>query len=558
MRHPLVCVLVTAALLVAACSGSGDSTSDEKSLDPDLSQRIAELDELPTVPAEDRTRQDRDPAAASAALWRLDPCRLIAADQGKPGELEQRAPHSCTLSIGETDVRVLLGTTLTTSERKQIGATNVRGAKAYVQPGGPQLGGCTAWLPVSGDQTIRIEDDFAGCWRVRPVLRRVVERIDAPSSRRIVPGMRAVETCHLLKHGLGSAMKGRKVEYGGEDRSHGFDHCVAIDADNDVAHTTIFSQFASLELETYQTQTLTFEEGASDTPTPDAYASSGWLANFGTIRGRAVFGSRGGAGYGCTMRWAESTTILHLKAKTCAQGKRFVRRMTKLLDNPPQRSVTPQKPLLYDSDGDDIGAREGCDDYLPLWFGLKYSASETPHDGPACHPYTESDVPDDPAEIVIAAEADPNVTCDLAVDAVRDEFGDRFDPATLDAYSPLTLNQGEMMPPPLRVRPCVFVAPRRQVQVQVFVSSDPMPVSRHQAEGLEETDTPTRSQLGAGGYGIGSGYAVGLGRKPDDPGFVAVFAGKRGNPAGMVTPYDGAPDALERVVDAIIRDHLAE
>ncbi|UPK75680.1 hypothetical protein MU582_03285 [Nocardioidaceae bacterium SCSIO 66511] len=565
MRRLLVCVLVAFALMVGGCSGGGsDDHADKKALDKNLSKRIDAVDEPTEWSQEDDATTERDPKATSAALWRLDPCRLVAPKKGKPGRVEQSAPHRCQLSIGATEIRFVLGAILTTSERKQIGATNVRGAKAYIQRGSRRLGGCTGWLPVSRDNTIRVEDEFAECWRVRPILRRVVDRIDAPSSTRTVPGLGAVETCPLLEHGLGSAIKGRKVEYGADNRDYGLDHCAALDSgQQDTAHSTIYEQFASLELDAYQAQTLTFEEGVSDTPTPDAYASSGWPADFGTIRGRSVFGSRGDGGdYECIMRWAESTTILQLEARTCARAKPLVRRMIKFLDNRPQPSASPQKPLLYDAGDDDFEARGGCADYLPLWFGPEYGGTMPSLDGPACHPFTESDVPDDPAEIVVAAQADPNVTCDLATDAVRDEFGDRLEPATLEVggYSPVGPLHDETVPPPLRVRPCVFVDPRRKVQVQVFVSSDPMAVSRYQAKQLEKNDTPTRAPIGPGIYGIGNGDMVGLGETADDAGFVAVFAGKRPKEPEVLSflPVDGIPQSLERVTDAIIRDHLAE
>ena len=548
MRRTGICVLVVLALLMTACSGSGDETSHKEDTAMALSKQVAELDALPKVSLQGSEREsDRDPASVIAGLWRLDPCRLLAPEQGKPGRA-QGDPHRCALNIGGTYIELVLGAPLSAIERKQIGATKVKGAKAYVQPGGSGDEGCMGWLPVSQSQTIRVEDGFAECWRVREVLRRVVERIDDPSSRQSVRELPAVQPCPLLEHGLGSKMKGRKVEYGTVKGSYGLDRCTALAKPEAVADTANGGYFASLELETY------------DSAVP-VEKSLGWPADFGTIRGRAVVGDRDSMGDGkwCELRWREATTDVRLIVNSCAQGRRMVKRMMGMLDRSQSRPAVLEGPLLYGADEDDIRAQGACVDYMPLWFGRRYGSAHSFAAGPACHAYVEPEIPDDPAEIVIAAEADPNVTCDIAADAVHEEFGDRLRPTTLEPES-----RTQRLPDksPFRVRPCVFVDPQRKIQVKVFLSSDPMPVDEEVRDLLQE-DMRHLLQKDAWGtrmhsYWFGGGDVIGFGDDLEDSGYVAVFAGKRYG-VSRHGEYGRLPGAdTESVADAIIEEHLVE
>lgn len=537
MRRTGICVLVVLVLLITACSGSGDeASSDTKTTSTALSKQIAELDALPKVPLQGAEgTSDRDPSAVMGELWRLDPCRLLAPEQGKPGRLQDE-PHRCTLRIGETSIELILGTPLSTIERKQVGATTIQGTKAYVQPGGGSgHEGCLGWLPVSQSQTIRVEDVFAECWRVRDVLRRVVKRIDDPSSRQSVQGLPAVRLCPLLEHGLGAKMKGRKVEYGGLLGDYGLDHCAARST-NDY-YTRSGDYFASLEFAGYDPTTV---------------------VDFGAVRGRAVVGGRSPLlGNECELYWKEATADLQLTVKSCAQGRRMVKRMTSLLDRSQGRSAVLRGSLLYEADEDDVRAQGACADYMPVWYGRRYESAQSVPPAPACYSYDEPEVPDDPAEIVIAAEADPNVTCAIAADAVHEEFGNRLRPATLDPDKKAQPLPGQAV---FRVRPCVFVDPQRKVQVKVFVGSEPMPVAEELRAQIEEDGPDVFLDTDDWGTRMHSefGELIGFGDDMDDPGYLAVFAGKR-HKVSRHGDYDAVPEAdTESVADAIIEEHLVE
>ncbi|MPZ84691.1 MAG: hypothetical protein GEV28_31630 [Actinophytocola sp.] len=108
------------------------------------------------------------------------------------------------------------------------------------------------------------------------------------------------------------------------------------------------------------------------------------------------------------------------------------------------RAGPPQRPLLYRPGEPDQPAEGACG----------YVVS----DAGSCHPYPGTALPTGRAAILRAAGEDADVSCAVAVDAVRDRYGDRLFPvAFLDG--------------------CTFAEPVRTVTVDVGLMPEPPPVA---------------------------------------------------------------------------------
>ncbi|UPK74642.1 hypothetical protein MU582_19735 [Nocardioidaceae bacterium SCSIO 66511] len=521
--------LLLAAMVLAGCFGS---EPDESA----VSEEIEQLTPIPRVqPSADAVRADRDPEAVTTALWRLDACRLVA---GPDDPVERESPHMCR--FGPRGVmRLVIGVRLEPADRYGLMPTNIAGAKAYVLPA-KSIRGCTGWLPVSFTEAIEIDGawDASDCGPVRTALRRTVKTIRNGSGRRIDTELGALDTCRLLRRGF-DAEDGHLQYVYGSSSDEGIDTCRAVSSK---AYAT-----AAADPVTPWTATLRVHTG-----TEESLAVRGTHPRVDSpIDGHRIYRGEPYFPQACSLLWAESSTVLELQAQSCPNAQRAAQRVIEALDDPPDRSLEPQHRLLYGRNEPDHERRGDCVDYMPLIFGRKYQWDTDLPPGPMCHPYTDPDVPADAAEQVVAAESDPNVTCAIAVGAVREEVTDRLRPATL---SPRNSSAGRTDPilitqnrPPLRARPCVFVDPERRIQAQVYVSTDPLPVSRHEATLIRNgTGTVHTGILGA----YEAGYAVGLGDDPADSGYVAVLVGHRGRWSDRI-PHGGQRKAARRIAETI-------
>ncbi|MGH3360331.1 MAG: hypothetical protein ACRDO7_16135 [Nocardioidaceae bacterium] len=520
-RTMVMCLLALALALLAGCTGTDEPTT------PDVSAQLARLDPMADVDLAAGSTGERDPDAVAAALWRLDPCALITPPGGaRLIDHSTSAPHACSFYTGrgyQSEVMVELGVRLGPEDRFAMQPVELSGVTAYVHPHRRQYGACAIWLPVSSEHAIRYQYDRVGCAPLHPLIRRTVERLGKAPDELRVPGLGGTDTCSLLRSAVGDPTRGRTIEYGLE-YAYGIDSCTVVDPQVPGGIRAL-TPYASLEIDV---------QGMD----PD------WR-KVGTIDGRDVYGHSD-----CTRSWLEGAVAMEVEARSCSTAHRFAAGVIAALDRP-ARPAEPQRPLLFRPDDPDT-ATGACADYMPLDVGRDYTnPSEGVASGPACRAYREPEVPDGAAETVVAADADPNVTCAVAEDAVR-AYDPDLRPATLAAALPDIYRQ-----PPFGTRPCVFTDPTHREQVMVFVSADAPPDDR-QIFAVYDDSGPHPILWTHHGQ-LGGGRLIGLGDDLDDRGFVAVFVGKRSLTFGSLT-LDGQEQRMRdagTIADAIADEWLS-
>lgn len=524
MRRGLLAGLLLVVLVtVGGCFGSNDEADGAS-----VSEQLTELEPRPDVELTNAgAPEHRDPAAIAAALWRLDPCRLIEPSYGASCLDENTsAPHACALRTKgyRSEVVVELGARLGPEDRFAMPAVELAGVKAYKHPHPIEYGACAVWVPVSATHSIKVENTRPRCDNVYPVVKRIVERVDDGDALR-VPTLGRTDTCALLREAIDE--RGRRVDYGYEE-SYGIDSCTTVDP-REPGEIQPLTPYAQLRV------------GIGD-------AETDWRES-ATIDGRPIYRFAYGAD-DCETSWAEGRTALRLEARSCATARRLTARVIAALERgePIQSAgVEPQRPLLYERDEADLAAGS-CGDYQPLYVGWdRPDPTEDVLAGPGCRTYAEPEVPDNAAEIVAAADADPTVTCAVARDAVREHYPD-LRPAVLSAAAP------DANPPPADTRPCVFTDPAHRKQVTVFVSSDRLPNGAHVAV---YDDSGPHPILTAVDVVHGDGRLVGLGDDPNDRGFVGVYVGRRDRFGDTELGNERRLDLAHTIVDTIIDEYLS-
>lgn len=361
----------------------------------------------------------RDEAAVLAALRQVDACALLdpaaAGLPAFPASLAPRplGPHRCELrsAPGGDTVSVRLGTELTAQDRLgDYYPQPIGGAKAYVERwANEQRTMCFLHLPVSHALSIRFAA-FAGTTATRGELCAVVAAFGTAAARRlgdqetVRPGadrpMADRDPCALLAAGLGGGSAPRVDALG----DHGVDGCRG--------------------------------EGVRLTL---SYGDLGRGA-LRKILGRQVRVVAGADR--CRIGWSEGPApggqqLVELSAPDCRSAEGIV---TGILRAPAEGApVEPWRPLLFRPDEPDLLVAGACGHF---------------DDDPAhCAPYVEVPVPDGRTEALEVA-GDLNVSCAIAVDAVRAQFGGELTPVTSDLAG------------------CAFVEPTRTIQVRVRLDPD--------------------------------------------------------------------------------------
>ncbi|UYM07698.1 hypothetical protein [Solicola gregarius] len=477
-RPPLLAACA-ALILVAACSG-GDA---DESYDPD-----------PTVAYQSgvETPKDRDEDAVDAALGRIDPCALIdpagAGVKGFPksSELDPDGPHVCEVESPDYDeVRAVLGIELAAEDRFTRDLLNLGGAKAYLESSPTNTTFCRVALPVSFTHAIEFTGSSGGvgadaCGPAKRFAALAAERLDQPDTLEQVAGPDRAGACDILRRAVD--LKNKREFRSGQDFLFGMDKCGVWEAPDQTDTTDL--QFEPVAPESY------LEIGYS-TPPNDEFTK-----DYGTVRGRALNGYSSG---GCVLAWnewdaptnVEGNLVARFKASapSCKAAKRLVAQVTKVVDDTPSSTADPQRPVLYAPDESDIAAPGGCVDLA------EFATAD-------CEAFVDAEVPEAASDVVGAADREPGVSCSLAGDAVREQFGDSMSPITATHGTDAAGGPAYM---------CGFTEPTHGRQVWIDVSSDEMPyepgseIDGHDAHDLETASEGTRQLWIAidGGYVYG-------------------------------------------------------
>lgn len=459
-------LLVAATLLaVSACTGDSDEPADP-------------FEPLPKVEyATGSVPQDRDADAVTAALARIDPCALLdpaAADlKGYPKSLPAEAdgPHVCEIeNAGYDEVRVALGVELPATggplsgnDRFTRDLVTLGGAKAYVNAVDSTY--CRVALPVSFTHAIEFTgsaggiggDSCHGPKGFAAAAARTLERQGPALSQR---GPGRWPACTLLREAVGELPQRKELRMGA-DFLYGMDEC-------GVWQTSGSSKLGVTGAELQPVAADVSLQLEYTSPEPE------YGRDFGTVNGRVLDGYRGP---GCNLAWNEwaappsvdgdrQVARLKLSAPGCARARELAGRVTKVLDHDRPRLEQPQRPVLYAPDEADIAAPRGCEN-IPDFAAVD------------CAAYTSPDVPEGGIEVIRAAEADPNVNCAFALDAVRRYLGEQMRPVTAvhgvdDAGAPAYA--------------CGFAEPDHRRQLWIRASSQPM----GQEPGSEVAGRPAR------------------------------------------------------------------
>ena len=458
----LASALVVTLLLLAGCGGPDGSDA-------------AEADPPASPPSSAEIPADRNQAAVLAALTQLDSCALLDAARaeapGFPAELEagRRAPHDCAIENEANDkVIVTLGMALDAQKRYQWRLKEIDGVKAYLNG---STGSCDVLLPVSFTQAIQFHASAADadgaelCGRAEAFAAAALVVLAKPEGARAQLPLARWDACSVLSRVLGGVPVA-SLKFGGSlsglDRCNGPDSMLTLDYGSELA------------------------ENGSD--------------RFRTINDRPVREVRLPQ---CRLTWDQDLSGLPdtgrrmqqitVEAADCDRAEELAAAAMKVLVGAAPERPAPQRPLVYRIDEADVPAAGACADLAP---------------GRQCVPYHQVDVPTGGGEVLSAAEADPNVNCAVALEAVRKHLGPTLRPVTSSSFE-----DGRPVPY------CAFVAPDRAVQVQVSISADPLP-SGESTEQLTHPESTTIAELPAVEAEI-------LGTEPGGAVFVSTAGGGR-------------------------------
>jgi hypothetical protein len=357
--------------------------------------------------------KDRDGQAVLAALRRIDPCALLD-PKGFPADRKPKASGPFTCSISRTDDRyadsqTVRFTTLGDQDRARNPLQIIGGAKAY---SAINRDPCVYSFPVSFELAIEFSSYSShrdNCTSAKELAQGVAMKLANPDA---VAVAQSWDACAVLR----TATNGESGTYRYGDGT-GFDDCRAS------------APFAALVL------------GYS--PKSDQGAT------VETIGGKRVAIHQGDQ---CEITWhngvaRQSNELwVSIQGVDCAKAKTMAERaMTALAAPPPE--TTPQRPLLYGPDDPDRPIPGAC----VLW--------EKPDQ---CQPYVEVPVPSEKGQLIRAAEADPNVDCAMAIEAVTKHFGAQWKPVTITDQ-----------------RGCTFIESTRLARVSVSTSAEPVSKRPH-------------------------------------------------------------------------------
>jgi Protein of unknown function (DUF3558) len=472
---------------------------------------------------------DRDEGGVMAALRQIDACRVVdpaaLAAAGLPGaQAVPQSPHTCALTADESlgdKVTVTLGDNFGHGVRYNAAPLTTAGdAKAYLE--NVAVGyraSCWVDIPVSFQKAIRIAAD-AGfeshtdvCALAKAAADSAATKLASPDALTVDPASRPLSTwdaCSLLATALGSTAN-----------QYSLDPRFSLDECGTISQATRGSQP---------------DTGAPvDTPTPSVRISYNGPLDVGQTRqiGDKTATVTGDDPTHCMVTWSQgpsgSTDKLHsdvaieVQGGPCDQTSAVAAAVMAAIPTTPP-SAPPQRPLLYGAGDPDDDAPGACIDFTNM--------GNT--DG--CNPAHEVAVPHGAAAILAAADADSNINCAIAHDAIKAVAGagEHFAPVTYADF-------------------CFFVEPTHTIQFTVDVDDKYAP-----DEYGKHTDVySNRTQITIAGHpaivfdsseGTEHEVYVSTGNDVDQPGFVHTDV--------HVLPQRGTPPDTK--ADPAKTQHVAE
>lgn len=408
---------------IAGCSSNEPSANNER---------------LPKVThAKAEAPKDRDEKAVMAALRQLDACALVdpaAKVAGFPADAMRRArsPHRCEIlrEDGADEVEVILGDLLDAQRRSTSELLTIGGVKAYRSASEDS---CFVDLPVSFRLAIKFyarkgsrSASSEMCAPAKGFAQYAVGRLADPD--RVKPGqntpMAEWDACQILTAGLGDNPEGLKIAT--NSSNSGVDSCGA-----DKERPENASPAVRVELQYGRDPASETKYVRTVGGKPVRVYEESDYCNLAWSNGKVKSGEAG-----------RTDQVVEVQARDCKGGEAITTAaMSRLRDAPPT-AAKPQRPLTYRPDEPDIALPGACADFAPVTTARP------------CEPYVEITVPSGSQDVLRAAEADPNVNCAIAKEAVARHFGDKFKPVT---------SMGR----------CVFVEPTHSVELTIVA----MPIS---------------------------------------------------------------------------------
>jgi hypothetical protein len=465
-----------AVFTLAGCTGGGGSGT----VPPPTIERPAA--ELP---------KDRDEKAVIATLRRVDMCAVLdaaAAAAGTTGyTLRATSPTVCTMDIptaGQPRSASLDVGILSSDERLHLPSTTLRGAKAYIETRDDY---CRVHFPITFRLAIQIHTDSGPCAYAEKLATGVAAALADPTGVAAEPRW---EACELL--GLSTDVE--PLEVGN------LDGC--SDSENLATVIELRNPLVFPEHDARRTRI-----GGVDV----------WMTN-GTAAGST----------NCWIDWApgRGDLVVRLGSTTCATVEPLVERVNRTLHEPPPE-VPPQRPLLYPPDEPDRRFAGAC-----AFADMGDASPEV------CAPHVEVPAPAG-GDSLAAAEADPDVACELALDAVTERFGSQ-----MQAVAVANRTVG-----------CYFVMSERLVQLEFSVASQATfsRLGRH-----DEREIEVAGHAGSVAHqqspGEGYRFTVAASTDVDEPGVLRLRLSK-GPVVGAALAGD-AVDKAEQVLADIVRRHF--
>ncbi|RZS29609.1 uncharacterized protein DUF3558 [Herbihabitans rhizosphaerae] len=382
---------------------------------------------------------DRDAAAVTSALRKLDACALIDIPVAKslaPNATPiPRGPHSCLLSptpqhdIIKESVRITVGDDSDHVRRFSGVPVTIGGAKAYEYRDDSSSRRCEIAVPVSFTLAITVEfrgDDVEGACRVvRKVTEAAIGKLRNPDALNVDPAKRpfaAWDGCTFLKQVLGNPPE---FDYVGEGTYDPFSGCAAAKRPQRGQPPSATSK---------EDVKLTAEYDEAPKPAPGMRPIGGK---------QVVFSERTGE---CKLEWAQGDSgtgdkdfgvLMFELSANCQAATQIAEKIMQLAGQAPSDATSPQRPLLYGPNEPDTAAVGAC----------IHSAQGSSKD---CEPYQPTEVPKGYQAIIAAVTKNRHVQCAVFEPAIKAAFGPEF----------LPLSWGQH---------CFFVEPTHALHITVNV-----------------------------------------------------------------------------------------
>jgi hypothetical protein len=384
---------------------------------------------------------DRDGDAVLNALRMLDPCALLdgpgMAAAGLPGNAHpiSRGPHSCSFSadrILDATVDVLVGEKTEYGNKYHELPVTIAGAKAYLDD--RSLSGhqdCDVDIPVSFVMSVSVRYQPAygsnanACDQVKLAAAGVIAKLGNPDAA-TMPASRPLgnwDGCSLLTAALPD-LDPKKTTLDFYSAQSPYDSCSARQDDGNGKS----SDLGDLEIK-YDSDPLS---GANRTPKQvgDKTANVSDMSTSCYVEW--------GLGPSGSADKLYDTVVVEVKLKGCDKATALAVKVQKALAGQAPGNAKPQRPLLYKPDEPDTAAVGACIDF-------------SQNDG-NCAPYQPFTLPASFDAWFPSTDSQPAIGCALAVDAVREVFG--------DAYKPVVWGQH-----------CFFVEPTHAMTITIDLAT---------------------------------------------------------------------------------------